>query len=146
MFSHIFVSVTDFDRAFSFYSALMEALGVELRFRERGKPWAGWHSAGRARPLFVICKPQDGQLHHPGNGQMVAFMAADRALVRATHQIALAHGAAVKARQGYGPSTMPIITAHIFVIQMATKFALLAMRRIPKRTQGLIGLKLAKTA
>ncbi|MDB5873898.1 MAG: glyoxalase [Ramlibacter sp.] len=92
MFSHISVSVGDFDRAFGFYSALMECLGVELRFCQRDKPWAGWHSAGRARPLFVICRPFDGQPHDPGNGQMVAFMAADRARVRLAYQTALAHG------------------------------------------------------
>jgi catechol 2,3-dioxygenase-like lactoylglutathione lyase family enzyme len=103
MFSHIFVSVSDFDRAFSFYSALMESLGLELRFCERDKPWAGWHSDGRARPLFVICKPQDGQSHHPGNGQMVAFMAVDRAVVRATHQIALTHGGRCEGPPGLRP-------------------------------------------
>jgi catechol 2,3-dioxygenase-like lactoylglutathione lyase family enzyme len=33
MLSHVFVGVTDFERAFGFYSALMSELGLRLRFR-----------------------------------------------------------------------------------------------------------------
>ena len=90
MFSHVFVSVTDFERALAFYTPLMQALGLELRFCEPDKPWAGWHSAGGQRPLFVICKPYNGQPHAPGNGQMTAFSAADRATVDAAYRTALA--------------------------------------------------------
>lgn len=68
VFSHIFTSVTDFDRAFAFYSEVLGKLGLELRFHEPEKPWAGWHSPGGVRPFFVICKPYDGQPHHAGNG------------------------------------------------------------------------------
>lgn len=92
MFSHIFVSVSDFERALHFHSAVMACLGHEQRFCDLEKPWAGWHSTGDARPLFVICKPYDGQPHAPGNGQMVAFLAPSRNSVRQTHQTALAHG------------------------------------------------------
>jgi catechol 2,3-dioxygenase-like lactoylglutathione lyase family enzyme len=92
MFSHIFISVSDFDRAFGFYSPLMQTLGLGLRFCDREKPWAGWHSAAASRPFFVICKPFDGERHHPGNGQMVAFAANNRSTVRLAHQAALAHG------------------------------------------------------
>ena len=54
MFSHVFVSVSDVERALHFYGAVMDSLGVELRFCERERPWAGWHTAGEARPFFVI--------------------------------------------------------------------------------------------
>lgn len=103
MFSHIFTSVTDFDRAYDFYSALMGSLGIAQRFHDRAKPWAGWHSADGQRPLFVICQPFDGQAHDPGNGQMVAFSAATRALVRAAHQQALAHGGRCEGPPGLRP-------------------------------------------
>jgi catechol 2,3-dioxygenase-like lactoylglutathione lyase family enzyme len=103
VFSHIFVSVTDFDRALRFYSALMDCLGIERRFCERDKPWAGWHCADRARPFFVICTPHDGQPHQPGNGQMVAFIAASRAAVRASHQTALAQGGQCEGPPGLRP-------------------------------------------
>jgi catechol 2,3-dioxygenase-like lactoylglutathione lyase family enzyme len=103
MFSHVFVSVSDFDRAFIFYSAVMDSLGIELRFCERDKPWAGWHSADRTRPFFVICKPYNGQPHEPGNGQMAAFNAPDRAAVRAAHQVALSLGGTCEGPPGLRP-------------------------------------------
>ena len=68
MFSHVFIGVSDFERALRFYGAVMDSLGVELRFCERERPWAGWHSAGGTRPFLVICKPFNGQPHNPGNG------------------------------------------------------------------------------
>lgn len=103
MVSHIFTSVTDFDRAFTFYAALMRCLGLELRFHDPARPWAGWHSAGGTRPLFVICHPFDGQPHHPGNGQMVALLAADRSTVRAAHATALSHGGRCEGEPGLRP-------------------------------------------
>lgn len=103
MFSHVFVSVDDFERALHFYGAVMDSLGVELRFCEREKPWAGWHSAGGTRPLFVICKPYDGHPHHPGNGQMVAFAADSRAVVRAAYQAALENGGTCEGPPGLRP-------------------------------------------
>ena len=39
MYSHVFVSVSDFERALRFYGAVMDSLGVELRFCERERPW-----------------------------------------------------------------------------------------------------------
>ena len=107
MFSHVVVSVGDFERAFDFYSALMNNLGLELRFCERDKPWAGWHSEGRTRPYFVIGKPQDGQTHQPGNGQMVAFRAASRTLVHSAYQAALARGASCEGPPGLRPHYHP---------------------------------------
>jgi catechol 2,3-dioxygenase-like lactoylglutathione lyase family enzyme len=56
-----------------------------------------------ARPFFVICTPYDGQPHQPGNGQMVAFMAANRAAVRAAHQTALAQGGQCEGPPGLRP-------------------------------------------
>jgi lactoylglutathione lyase len=103
VFSHVFFSVGDFERAFHFYDAVMSSLGIELRFCDRAKPWAGWHSPGEARPFFVICKPFDGQPHHPGNGQMVAFAAASRADVRAAHRIALDSGGTCEGPPGLRP-------------------------------------------
>lgn len=103
MFSHIFTSVQDFDRALHFYSALMQVLGNERRFVEPEVPWAGWHSEGGQRPLFVICKPYDGQAHEPGNGQMVAFLAKDRRTVDAAHEAALRHGGRDEGAPGLRP-------------------------------------------
>jgi hypothetical protein len=38
MFSHVFVDITDFDRAFHFYSAVLNELGFVLKFCERDTP------------------------------------------------------------------------------------------------------------
>jgi len=103
MFSHVFIGVTDFDRALRFYSAVMDSLGLEQRFCERGRPWAGWQRAGVARPLFLIGRPFDGQPHTPGNGQMTAFIADSRAIVDATYQTALAHGGSSEGPPGQRP-------------------------------------------
>ena len=92
MFSHIFVSVTDFPRAERFYDQVMQAIGVEKRWSDPARPWAGWHSAGKTRPYFVICHPYDGKAHDPGNGQMIAFAANDRETVRQAYKVALANG------------------------------------------------------
>src|SRR4051812_48013794 len=40
--SHVFVGVNQFDAAFAFYGALMEELGLRLKFCEPAKPWAAW--------------------------------------------------------------------------------------------------------
>lgn len=107
MFSHIFVSVTDFDRALVFYTAVMRALGNEPRFCEPDKPWAGWQSEGPARPYFLIGWPHDGQPHQPGNGQMVAFQARDRATVVAAFEAALGHGGRSEGEPGLRPAYHP---------------------------------------
>jgi catechol 2,3-dioxygenase-like lactoylglutathione lyase family enzyme len=95
--------VTDFDRAFAFYTAIMQVLGNERRFCEPAKPWAGWHSEGSSRPFFVICKPYNGQAHDPGNGQMVAFAAKDRHTVEAAYATAIRHGASSEGPPGLRP-------------------------------------------
>lgn len=92
MFSHVFVGVTDFDRALAFYTPLMEVLGIQPRFCERERPWAGWQSAPEPRPLFLIGRPHNQEPHAPGNGQMVAFLASSRALVDRAYATALANG------------------------------------------------------
>jgi catechol 2,3-dioxygenase-like lactoylglutathione lyase family enzyme len=107
MFSHFVVGVGNFDRALVFYTAVMDAVGVEPRFCDRAKPWAGWHSAGGSRPLFVICKPFDGQPHAPGNGQMVAFAAKDRATMRTAYETALAGGGRCEGPPGLRPYYHP---------------------------------------
>ena len=103
MFSHVFVGTNHFERALAFYRPLMEALGIRARFCEADKPWAGWQSSPDPRPLFLIGKPYDGRPHAPGNGQMVAFLAATRAAVDHAHAVALAQGGSDEGAPGLRP-------------------------------------------
>ena len=103
MFSHIFIGVSDFPRALAFYRALMPVLGVQERFCEPGRPWAGWQSSPDPRPLLLIGTPFDGQPHTPGNGAMTAFMASSRAMVDLAHAAALAHGGRCEGPPGLRP-------------------------------------------
>jgi lactoylglutathione lyase len=103
MFSHIFLGVSDFDRALRFYQAVMASLGIEQRFCEPSRPWAGWQTPGTVRPLFLIGRPYDTLAHQVGNGQMVAFAAADRATVDRVHAVALANGGTSEGAPGLRP-------------------------------------------
>ena len=103
MFSHIFVGVSDFERALDFYNPLMAELGVAPRFCERDRPWAGWQSSPAPRPLFLIGKPYNQQDPQPGNGQMVAFMADTRTVVDQAYAVALRHGGTSEGAPGLRP-------------------------------------------
>jgi lactoylglutathione lyase len=103
VFSHIFVGVSDFDRALAFYNPLLSVLGIEARFCDRERPWAGWQSNPGPRPLFLIGTPHDRLAHEPGNGQMVAFLAKSRALVDQSYAVALANGGTSEGAPGLRP-------------------------------------------
>ncbi len=102
MFSHVFMGVSDFDRALAFYRPVMAALGLQERFCEPERPWAGWHAEGGQRPLFVIARPFEG-VQAPGNGQMVAFAARSRNQVDDVHQLATSLGGADEGAPGLRP-------------------------------------------
>lgn len=103
MFSHIFIGVSDFTQAYTFYKPLLQTLGIEQRFYDETKPWAGWHSSGGTRPLLVIGKPFNGQNHHAGNGQMVALLAPDHQTVDKAYDIAIANGGTDEGKPGLRP-------------------------------------------
>lgn len=103
MFSHVFVGVSDFDRALAFYEALMAALALPPRFVDRSRPWAGWQSVPGPRPLFLIGRPFDGQVPQPGNGPMTAFLAATRARVDEAYRVALDAGGRCEGPPGLRP-------------------------------------------
>lgn len=106
MLSHVFLGVSDFDRALDFYRAVLGVLGVQERFCEPERPWAGWQSTPGPRPLLLIGHPFAGE-HAPGNGQMVALLASSRALVRRTYACALAQGARCEGAPGARPEYHP---------------------------------------
>ena len=103
MLSHVFLGISDFERALAFYRPVLSVLGVKERFCEPGRPWAGWESTPGPRPLFVIARPFNGEVPQPGNGTMVAFLAGSRAVVDAAHAVALAHGGTCEGAPGLRP-------------------------------------------
>lgn len=103
MISHVFVGVSDFERALAFYTPLMAALGNPPRFCDRSRPWAGWQSNPGPRPLFLIGAPYDRLAPAAGNGQMIALLAERRAVVDEAHAIALAQGGTCEGAPGLRP-------------------------------------------
>jgi catechol 2,3-dioxygenase-like lactoylglutathione lyase family enzyme len=102
LLSHVFVGVTDFERAMAFYAPLMEALGHRRRFLDPDRPWAGWEQAEGGRPLFLVGRPFTGKAA-AGNGQMVALLAPSRAAVDSAWAVALAAGGASEGAPGLRP-------------------------------------------
>ncbi|PZQ82114.1 MAG: glyoxalase [Ancylobacter novellus] len=103
MLSHINIGIADFHRAYSFYAPLLAELGLQLKFAEPEKHWAGWMQPGVARPLFLIGRPYDGGPAAPGNGQMAAFLATDRPTVERVHALALQLGGTDEGAPGLRP-------------------------------------------
>lgn len=79
--------MADFPRALAFYRALMPVQGVQERFCEHERLWAGWQLSPDPRPLLLIDTPFDGQPHAPGNGQMAAMLASRCAMVDEAHAV-----------------------------------------------------------
>ena len=92
MLSHVHIGITDFNRAFDFYSALLGELDLVLKFNDREHPWAAWMAADHPRPLFVIGRPFDNQPATPGNGHMIALQAESRSAVERCYAIAIELG------------------------------------------------------
>lgn len=107
MLSHVSVGVSDFARAWDFYSAVMAELGLPLKFRDDSRPWAGWMPVDAPRPLFLIRPPYDGQPAAAGNGQMIALLAPSRGAVERAHATALAHGGCCEGAPGLRPHYHP---------------------------------------
>ncbi|MDH1109602.1 VOC family protein [Pseudomonas otitidis] len=103
MLSHVCVGTNDFPRALAFYAPLMAALDLPQKFCDPSRPWAAWMPREAQRPLFVLGAPFDGMAASPGNGQMVALLAPDRATVDRCHALALAHGGRCEGPPGLRP-------------------------------------------
>ena len=103
MFSHVFLAASDFKRSYAFYAPLMQALDIKQRFHVPENSWAGWQPPDGGRPLFIVGIPFNAAAHHPGNGQMVAFMAKDRASVDRAYELALTGGGTDEGGPGLRP-------------------------------------------
>jgi catechol 2,3-dioxygenase-like lactoylglutathione lyase family enzyme len=107
MLSRVHLGVNDFPAAFAFYAPLLQALGLQLKFRDDARGWAGWAAPDAPRPLLLIGRACDGQPAMPGNGQMLALQAPSRAQVERCHALALAQGARCEGAPGLRPHYHP---------------------------------------
>ena len=103
MLSHVFVGITNFERAYAFYAPVMAALDQKLYFSSPSKPLAAWKPKDRPRPLFLIGSPANSEPATPGNGQMVALLAPNRSAVANVYAVALQHGGTCEGKPGLRP-------------------------------------------
>ncbi len=103
MLSHVHLGIGDFERAFAFYSGVMDELGFVLKFGEPDKRWAAWMRPGAERPLFLIGRPHEGGAADPGNGQMVALLAPNREAVDRCYERAIRDGARCEGKPDLRP-------------------------------------------
>lgn len=101
--SHVFVGVTDFQKAFRFYSFIMDELKLKLKFCDKEKSWAGWMAPDMPRPLFIIGLPYNREIAVAGNGQMIAILAPTRFAVERAHATALKNGGLCEGPPNFRP-------------------------------------------
>lgn len=97
MFSHVMVGARDLARMGAFYDAVLAPLGLVRRWEsadDGGPPGIGWAAPGTRVPTFFVQVPWDRAPASPGNGCMVAFLAASPEAVREAHAAGLAAGGA----------------------------------------------------
>lgn len=107
MISHITIGTNDLERAAAFYAPIMEALSLRRVPFERSNPFVMWTGADSFRPLIALAVPHNGAPHHPGNGQMLALLAPDRAAVDKVHKLAMEGGGSDEGAPGLRPHYHP---------------------------------------
>ncbi|MBC3832282.1 VOC family protein [Undibacterium amnicola] len=107
MISHVFIGITEHERAHDFYSAIMDELGYVLKFCYPEKSWSGRVEKGTARPIVGIGKPYNGEPMSVGNGQMLALLAKSRATVDTTYAKAIALGTTCEGAPSLRPHYHP---------------------------------------
>ena len=90
MIGYVTLGTNDLARAEKFYDELLAEAGAKrIMTNDRMR----FYGAGRGKPMFVICKPFDGQPATVGNGTMVAFAADSQEAVDRIYKKAIALGA-----------------------------------------------------
>jgi len=105
MLSHVNIGARDVASLAPFYDAVLGVLGITRCFTDLPAT-AGWAREGGV-PRFFIATPFNGGVADAGNGNMVAFLAADRGTVDAAYAMALAHGGTDEGPPGLRPHYAP---------------------------------------
>ena len=92
MIGYAMLGTNDPARAKAFYDAVLGLLGVKA-IEGMGSENRTLYGAGPGQPMLGVGRPWDGQPATSGNGTMISFPAATRALVDAVHAKAIALGA-----------------------------------------------------
>ena len=105
MFSHITIGARDLARMGAFYDAVLAPLGLRQRdvTPDGGPPAKCWVGADGALPRFYVHLPFDGQPATPGNGCMVALLAASPEAAAEAHAAGLAAGGSDEGAPGERP-------------------------------------------
>lgn len=107
MFSHICIGTADVPRARAFLADVLAPLGVRFRFVDAAGRFVTFEGPAGGRPLLFVGRPFDGGPAAPGNGNMVALLARDRASVDACHARAIALGGRDEGAPGLRPHYHP---------------------------------------
>ncbi|MBS1164514.1 MAG: hypothetical protein H6R00_539 [Proteobacteria bacterium] len=92
MINHVMVGSNDIERSKRFYDAVLGLLGAGAPLRSpaaSGPMRLFYRHDGSA---FCVTEPIDGEVATPANGGTIAFKCASPEVVRAFHDIAVAHG------------------------------------------------------
>ena len=89
MFAYATLGTNDFEKSKAYYTELLEPLGAKM-VMDNGR--MAMFSCGRGQPMLGICTPFDEKVAKPGNGTMLALVAASREQVDALYDRALALG------------------------------------------------------
>ncbi|MGR3714434.1 MAG: VOC family protein [Shimia sp.] len=109
MISYVTVGADDIPRAKRFYAAFLPALGYGFKEGPEGLSYALPVPDGQrpVLPDFYVKPPFDGQPASVGNGNMVAFEAANQRMVRDLHAAALAAGGTDDGQPGFRADSGP---------------------------------------
>lgn len=106
MLLYVTLGTHDLARSIRFYDPVMASIGV-ARASDWTEGWAGWGGSYDQGPSIWICTPFNQSAPSPGNGNMVAFTAANEKQVQAFHAAALAHGGTDEGAPGTRPYYEP---------------------------------------
>jgi catechol 2,3-dioxygenase-like lactoylglutathione lyase family enzyme len=109
MISYVTVGADDIALAKRFYSAILPALGYELKEGPEGLSYALPEQPGQSLvlPEFYVKPTFDGRPASAGNGSMVAFELRDQKQVRDLHAAALLAGGSDEGQPGFRASYGP---------------------------------------
>jgi len=107
MLSHVTIGTNDLERAKAFYDAVIATLGIDCIAHEPDHGLVGYAEGPETVPQIYLTRPIDSRPASVGNGQTFAFVAPDRATVRAFHAAALAAGGTCEGPPGLRPHYHP---------------------------------------